>query len=73
MEFFFTSSSSRRHHRHKSRVSPTYDDCPECRALAAQGYPVACGCSECQSKRLAYPNRIPYCNCRECQNTKRTF
>jgi hypothetical protein len=62
-----------RHRRHTSRVSPTDDDCPECRALAAQGFPTMCDCSECRTNRAAYPNRVPYCDCEECRNTKRTF
>ncbi|CAF0783039.1 unnamed protein product [Rotaria sp. Silwood1] len=62
----------RRRHRHKAQVSPTFDDCPECRALAAQGYPTMCDCNECRAKRAAYPNRVPYCDCPECRNTKRS-
>ncbi len=61
------------HRRHTSRVSPTYDDCPECRALAAQGYPTMCDCMECRAKRASYPTRVPYCDCQECRNTKRSF
>ncbi len=63
----------RRRHRHARRVSPTYDDCPECRALAQQGFPTWCDCNECRAKRAAYPARVPYCDCEECRNTKRTF
>lgn len=68
--FFFCCFSRR--HRHKSRISPNMEDCPECRALAAMGYPTMCDCAECRAKRVAYPNRVPYCDCRECRNTKRS-
>ncbi len=54
-------------------MSPTDDDCPECRALAKQGFPTWCDCNECRAKRAAYPARVPYCDCEECRNTKRTF
>lgn len=63
-----------RRRRHGRRVSPSHEDCAECRAiavLAAQGYPTMCNCEECRNMRTAYPNRTPYCNCQECRNTRR--
>ncbi|CAF3090575.1 unnamed protein product [Rotaria socialis] len=60
-----------RRHRHRGQVLPTMDDCPECRAAAAQGFPTMCDCGECRAKRAAYPNRTPYCDCSECRSTYR--
>ncbi|CAF4502700.1 unnamed protein product, partial [Rotaria magnacalcarata] len=34
-----------RRHRHRGQVLPTMDDCPECRAAAAQGFPTMCDCA----------------------------
>jgi hypothetical protein len=74
---FFSSASTitTRRPRYTNRVSPVYDDCPECRALAAaaagKGYPTMCNCDECRAKRGANPNIAPYCDCNICRNTKR--
>lgn len=67
-----TTATSRRHRHITNQVTPTYDDCPECRALAAKRFSTTCDCDECRAKRALNPNSTPYCDCRICRNTKRS-